>query len=71
MMDPQLAGCIALAIFLGLVAQIHTGEIRLGLAPPGSHHIAKSDDPRRFWAFIAAESTLFVAVMAQGISGLV
>jgi len=67
MMDAQLAGFIALALFLGLTVHLTTGEIRLYQAPPSWHHVNRADDPGKFWAFVSAEGILFIAVTAQGI----
>ncbi len=66
-MDPRLAGFIALALVLGLAAQLSAGEIRLYLAPQSWQEVSKGKDPGRFWAFIVAEILLLGIVLTAAV----
>ena len=68
-MDSLLAGCIALAFLLGIVAQLSKGQIWLFGGPNAWRFVDRNDDPGRFWAFIIAEIVVLVLVIVQGLAG--
>jgi hypothetical protein len=59
---------IAALIALGIAVQLNAGRIRLYMAPKAWQEVSKTEDPGRFWLFVAVEIILMVGAVAMAIS---
>ena len=63
MADIKIQWIIAAVMVLGLGVALVTGRIHLYMGPPSWHNVNKSDDPRRFWAFVVGIALSIVVLI--------
>jgi len=65
---PIFPWVIGALVALGIAVQLHAGRIRLYMAPKAWQEVSKTEDPGRFWLFVAAETILMIGAVAVAIS---